>query len=108
MAEALLRFLFSITVLLHHFGTMLPKKIAVHGNIAVEFFFVVAGVFMARHAKKIVDSGKPDSIGNATWKYIIYKCRSFYAYYLVAVVLSAVFFKSISEGIGVLASRRAL
>ena len=104
----LLRFLFSITVLLHHFGTMLPKKIAVHGNIAVEFFFVVAGVFMARHAKKIVDSGKPDSIGNATWKYIIYKCRSFYAYYLIAVVLSAVFFKSISEGIGVFGLAKGL
>ena len=94
----LLRFLFAITILLFHFGKLLPKNCVPNGHISVGFFFVVSGVFMAKHAKKIIAGGKPVSIGNTTWKYIIYRTKSFYAYYFVSVILSAIFYRMLSNG----------
>ena len=93
----LLRFVFAIVILLFHFGKMLPTNFAGNGNIAVGFYCIVAGVFMAKHAKKILVVGKTDSIGDMTWKYIIHRIRSFYAYYIVAFILSAIFYRMLSE-----------
>lgn len=93
----LLRFVFAITILLFHFGKMLPTNFAGNGNIAVGFYCIVAGAFMAKHAKKVLAGGKPASIGDSTWKYIIHRTRSFYAYYIVAFILSAIFYQMMSE-----------
>lgn len=96
----LLRFLLSIAVLLYHFGKILPKKLAPHGDIAVEFFFVVAGLFMAKHAKKQLAGGRLDSIGSTTWKYVIYRAKSFYSYYIVAMILSVIVWRILTQGMG--------
>lgn len=94
----LLRFGFSIIILLFHYGRLLPQTYFARGEIAVEFFFVVAGIFMAKHAKTIVDQGRTESIGNTTWTYIIRRVSSFFAYYLVAFILCTVFWRILAKG----------
>jgi peptidoglycan/LPS O-acetylase OafA/YrhL len=81
----LLRFVFMMVVLLYHFETgTFP-----FGNIGVEFFFILSGLLMARHAEKwekTTDGGGRDLtlVANEAWSFLRGKFRSFYTYYLVA------------------------
>ena len=83
----LLRFIFIIEIVLHHFGTgTFPF------GIGVEFFFTLAGFLMARHGEKwaanTVGGGKDlGLVADETWSFLGGKFRSFYKYYLVAFVI---------------------
>ena len=73
-----LRFVFSIFIVLYHFGDVFKVDIARFGFIGVEFFFVVSGVLMARTAKLKKE------------KYVTFiskKIKSFYPYYFVMHIL---------------------
>ncbi len=85
----LLRFVFIMEIVLHHFGTgTFPF------GIGVEFFFTLSGLLMARHAEKwhkSVDGTRDRSlVANETWIFMKGKIRSFYKYYFVAFVFHVV------------------
>ena len=81
----LLRFVFMVVVLLYHFETGTSPL----GNIGVEFFFVLSGLLMARHAEKwekSTEGGGRDLtlVADETWSFLKGKLRAFYKYYLFA------------------------
>ena len=86
----LLRFVFIMEVVLHHFGTgTFPF------GIGVEFFFTLSGLLMARHAEKWSKSaegagGDLSLVANETWTFMKGKIRSFYKYYFVAFLFHVV------------------
>lgn len=86
----LLRFVFMMVVLLYHFETgTFPL------GIGTEFFFVLAGLLMARHAEKwskSVEGGGRDLslVADETWNYIRGKIRSFYKYYIFAFAFNVI------------------
>ena len=91
----LLRMVFILEVVLYHFKTgTFPYR------IGVEFFFVLSGLLMARHAEKRVistEEGGSRDLGleaDETWSFMRGKIRSFYKYYLIAFVIR-VFVRSI-------------
>ncbi len=83
----LLRMVFILEIVLYHFNTgTFPF------GIGVEFFFVLAGLLMARHAEKWVKSTEGGGmdlglVADETWSFMRRKFRSFYKYYLVAFVI---------------------
>ena len=82
-----LRFLFSLCILFYHFQKkkVLPfMDLFPDGNIGVEFFFIVSGYLMARHAEHRSKSG---GIADETALYIKQRYRSFFRYYIVAFLL---------------------
>ena len=84
----LLRFVFALFIVCYHFNLDFQYGLFVHGYIGVEFFFVVTGFLMARHAKQLNLTGAaPDLVAEETWRYLLNKVRSFYAYYLCAILV---------------------
>ena len=55
----------------------------------MEFFFVVAGFFMAKNA---FEDENNESVGILTGNYILYKVKKIYVFYLVALLISIVFY----------------
>ena len=87
----LLRFVFAVIILIHHYNALFKLGIFEHGYIGVEFFFVVSGFLMARHAvRSTVDSGDLNGIADETWRYLTQRVRGFYAYYLLAAFLQVI------------------
>ncbi len=83
----LLRFLFSLTIVMYHFAvnySLLPYR---NGGVGVEFFFFVTGALMV---SKKYDSIKSDDIPKESYKFILAKLRSFYPYYLCALFLNLI------------------
>lgn len=89
----LLRFLFSVIIVLHHFTFSYDLNICKQGYIGVEFFFLVSGYLMAKSAKKIIlQKNKLESseIANLSWSFITKKIKSFYVYYVGAIFLQII------------------
>ena len=87
----LLRFVFMIMVVLHHFE---ETKFSPFG-ISVEFFFTLSGLLMARHAEKwsrSVEGGGKDLslVADETWLFMKGKIRAFYKYYLCAFAFQVI------------------
>ena len=86
----LLRFVFIIMVVLHHFETGTSPY-----GISVEFFFTLAGLLMARHAEKWDRSTDRNGrslalVADETWSFMKGKLRAFYKYYLCAFALNVI------------------
>ncbi len=87
----LLRFVFCIVIVIHHFNAIYGFNMFSRGYIAVEFFFLVSGYLMAKHAERIrLSSEAMPPVGDGTWKFIIGKIRRFYAYYICAILTQVV------------------
>ena len=86
-----LRFVFCIIIVIHHYNALWDFGLFYRGYIAVEFFFLLSGYYMASHAKEVLKkhNGKLE-VGKETWVFIIRKVKSFYRYYLVAILLQIV------------------
>ncbi len=81
-----LRFVFSLFIVIAHFSSSFNFVYLKNGWIGVEFFFLTAGLFMAKSAKNI--HVNKDGIADQTWKFLIHKVKSFYIYFIVSVVLN--------------------
>ena len=87
-----LRFVFSIVIVLLHFGT----GVFPYGSIAVEFYFTLSGLLMARHAEKLSKMSSEGGIkdlslvADETWGFIKGKFKSFYKYYLTALAFNVI------------------
>ncbi len=87
----LLRFIFCIIIVIHHFNALYSFNMFQRGYIGVEFFFLVSGYLMAKHVERMRSSPETmPSVGDGTWKFIIGKIGSFYAYYVCAVLTQLV------------------
>lgn len=83
----LLRFLFSIIIVIYHFNTNFNLGFFTNGYIGVEYFFVVSGYLMAGHVVKgNYQSQDLSYISDETWHYILKKVKSFYAYYISVIL----------------------
>ncbi len=79
-----------LVVVLYHFETgAFP-----YGSIGVEFFFVLSGLLMARHAEKWskMNGERKDLslVADETWTFMKGKLRSFYRYYLCAFAVNVI------------------
>ncbi len=87
-----LRFVFSVLIVIFHFNDNFKLQIMYFGNIAVEFFFLVSGYLMAMHANKKIKQNEDIqlSISDETWKYTLNKVKSFYMYYIGAFIIQII------------------
>lgn len=78
------KFMFSIMIIAFHLGskTNYENAILKNGYIAVEFFFIVSGYFMARTA--LNEKEDCQNIGEETYKYLSKKIKNFFPYMLSA------------------------
>lgn len=87
----LLRIVFSVMIILFHFGNTYKYSIFRNGYIAVEFFFVVSGYLMTRHVwlknTTVRDFG---AVADETWHYLLKRTKGFYAYYVSAILLQVI------------------
>lgn len=86
----LLRFVFMMMVVFHHFETGISPY-----GIGVEFFFVLSGLLMARRAEKWDRSADEKGrslapVADETWSFMRGKLRTFYKYYLCAFALNVI------------------
>ena len=86
----ILRFVFSMIILCHHFNTFTKFSIFYNGYIGVEFFFVVSGFLMAKSSKKDANGNK-NLIPDMTWTFIKRKLSGFYSYFIIAIFIQFVF-----------------
>lgn len=87
----LMRFLFAVGIVVFHFdGRYSDAGFFRCGYIAVEFFFVLSGYLMSRSARKALDRGEGIDIPGSTWKFIFRKFKTFYRYYLFAILAQIV------------------
>ncbi len=84
----LLRFLFSLGIVFFHFNIDYKKDFFVNGYIGVEFFFLVTGYLMARHAR--MRGGHDltlEQVSDENWTFIINKIKVFYKYYICVILI---------------------
>ena len=89
----LFRFIFAVVVLLFHFDPYLKWSIFKWGSIGVEFFFLVSGYLLARRGDQMhaYAGGMDDhQISTEYWQYILRKFRSFFRYYVFAIILQII------------------
>ncbi len=89
----LLRFIFSVMIVIHHYNASFNFNILHNGYIAVEFFFLLSGYLMAQSAYKITSQKKqlePSEIADLSWSFIIKKVKAFYPYYAFAVIFQVI------------------
>ena len=89
----LLRFVFSAIIVIHHFTFSYNFSIFKQGYIGVEFFFLLSGYLMAKSANKLItQNNKLTSleIANSSWSFIAKKIKSFYIYYVAAIIIQVI------------------
>ncbi|MDO5132584.1 MAG: acyltransferase family protein [Eubacteriales bacterium] len=99
----LLRFLFTSIIILFHINLDLwdqGKVIAVlrgvpvaffnHGNLGVEFFFLVTGYLMAKCVCNDVGRGDPQVLPDRTVRFLARKAKAIFPYYLSACLFTFV------------------
>jgi len=105
----LLRFLCAVGIVVHHYNEVFPAELMAHGYTFVKFFFMLSGYFMVHSVRKL-GSGQRSTgeIANATWSFIFRKIKSFYIYYIVAMVIQTLLYYVVFDYIGIKAILRTL
>lgn len=87
----LLKFIFSLVVIIYHFGNAVKydNELFNRGYIAVEFFFIVSGFLFAKSLSRI--EYKEDTVITDSLRFMGKKYKSFMPYHLFLVVLSFIF-----------------
>lgn len=93
-----LRFFFALMIMLYHWCDLFEFDFMKNGYIGVEFFFIVSGFLMAKHAKR--DTAQAGTVANRTWKYLLGKIEKFYPYYVSAVLLEFFLYEAIVRRCG--------
>lgn len=105
----ILRFLFAFIVLNFHFfnisGIFTDEEAAKfwfhHGNLAVEFFFLVSGFLMAASAFRLIESrakdNTPISIGDCTVSFMKRKIKGVYLTVLLGWVLAFTMYQAFAD-----------
>lgn len=86
---SLWKFIFSIVIVIYHTATFYNGEripLFSYGYIAVEFFFIVSGYYLAKSCLNNKKSTK--EIGKETFGYIIKKLKSFYPYILIGYIIA--------------------
>lgn len=83
----LLRFIFAILIVFHHFSQVFDYNLFSRGYIGVEFFFLVTGFLTAQKADTTNQIYSNAEIADNTWKFIIKKISVFYPYFLCSFFL---------------------
>lgn len=84
----LLRFVFAIIILLFHYNATRSNKVflGVHGNIGVEFFFLVSGFLMAKtFSDRVADTNV--NLANIAWAEVFKRIKKIFPYHILAMVL---------------------
>ena len=80
----LLRFLMAVIIVIHHSGRIEGGvNIFPRGSLAVEFFFLISGYFLAAHCEKL-QAVKCNDVGRETMTFILNKIRPFYLMMIIA------------------------
>ena len=86
-----LRLLFAMAVLLHHFNSTFEFGSFKNGYIGVEYFYIVTGFLTSRSLAAGTETDVPlEKVGEKTWQLILKKVKSFYRYYLAVILLQIV------------------
>ena len=85
-----LRFVFCMTIVGRHMFSSYDLGVFISPAIGVEFFFIVSGYLMAKSAEKTSGIIKSGEIGTTTWSYIIRKTKSFFPYYICAMIFQVI------------------
>lgn len=88
----LLRFIFSIVILIYHTSGYFHngKRILAGGYLAVEFFFLLSGVFLGKHLKQTKEIAKSEPIEKTvgeSWKYLFRRCLAIYPVFVISTVI---------------------
>ncbi len=88
----LLKFLFAVTVAIYHFNctTEYKKEIFNSAYMAVEFFFLVSGYFMAKTLSKL-ENRKDIDVLKESLKFSKKKYMSIFPYHVYAYILTIIF-----------------
>lgn len=85
------RFIFSLVIVFHHamwldgVVDISTQVVFLGGYSAVEFFFIVSGLFLAKKAYSCQESNE---VGKRTWHEIINRIKTLYPAFLVAFIIS--------------------
>lgn len=85
-----LRFVFCLTIVGRHLFTSYDLGVFTTAAIGVEFFFIVSGYLMAKSAEKMSVKVNSGEIGTTTWSYVIRKTKSFFPYYIAAMIFQVI------------------
>lgn len=87
-----LRFLFSLVILIFHFNRFFDFGAFQSGFMGVGFFFIVTGYLMAVNVEKNFSEKTISSkeLADNTWRFVINKMKSFWCYYISVVILTVV------------------
>lgn len=81
------KLVFAVAIFLFHsskFITSSGWSLFNRGYLAVEFFFIVSGYFLAMTIREKED----DAAQNSCWVYLLHKIKAFYLYYFCAFIIS--------------------
>lgn len=76
------RFIFSIIIALYHFRAQINEHFLQSGYLAVEFFFILSGFFLAANSFHKIAANKPVSPELLTIQYMKKKIKRLYPHYL--------------------------
>ncbi|MBE6587280.1 MAG: acyltransferase [Ruminococcaceae bacterium] len=84
----LLRFVFSLFIVIFHFNEIYNHNVFSKGSIFVEYFFLVMGYLMASHVKRrsYPEAMSSGQIANETWRFTYNKIKVIFPYYVSAVI----------------------
>lgn len=84
----LLRFIMAAIIVIHHSGRIEGRgNIFPRGSLAVEFFFLISGYFLAAHCGKL-QAVKCNDVGRETMTFILNKIRPFYLMMIIAEIFA--------------------
>ena len=78
------RFVFAVVIFLYHSAKFIDQSgssLLSRGYLAVEFFFIVSGFFMASTIRNYENN-------STCWEYLLHKIKSIYLYYICALVIA--------------------
>lgn len=94
----LLRFLFSVVIMLFHSTYIIDNAPFLRGSFAVEFFFIVSGFLMLKHIEKIEQKGdKIVSLGKETASFVLGKASAVLPEVVSGAVIAFAFILSTSN-----------
>lgn len=105
----ILRFVFSIIIVLYHFDLNYGYGYFSQGYVGVEFFFLLSGFLMAGHVSRMKNKPQtPEGIAAATWSFTINKIKAFYKYFICVMLLNALIGQLLIQNISLMDSFKNL